>query len=82
MVHYTYRCIPAHIQTPSGSQANLHITAAAWTYDTIAKQMAEGFEFQGSHPVHTWRPAGCLGWLFGQRSILVTTTVLVFRRAG
>lgn len=79
MSNYVYRCIPS-MATAAPEAGNITMLATAWLYEQIAKQMAEGFEFHGSHDVRTFQPAGCGGAFFGKHNQLYTTTVLVFRR--
>lgn len=76
--NYLYRCVPVPAQkvnTPDVDRA-----AAVILYEHIEKQMRDGYEFHGSHIIHTWRSPGCLGALLGGGNLLYNTTVLVFRR--
>lgn len=76
--NYVYRCIG--ISAQRANNANTDQVAASVLYGHIEHQMREGFEFHGSHVIHTWRSPGCLGALLGQGNSLFATTVLVFRR--
>lgn len=80
-MNYIYRCIPAQsVNRPA--LKNINTSAATWSYETIAAQQSEGFEYVGSHEVMTWVPSGCLGLLRGVAGENYRTTVLVFRRPG
>lgn len=78
-MNYVYRCIASQaVNRPA--LHNISASAASWSYETIAAQQNDGFEYVGAHEVMTWVPAGCLGFLTGSKGFNHRSTVLVFRR--